>query len=60
MSLKVLLIPIAIVAFIVFLIVLGAIGLGVAFLVIATFGKFFALIGGAGRRVSRVGRRQRT
>jgi hypothetical protein len=58
--LKVLLIPVAIVAFIVFLIVLGAIGLGVAFIVIATVGKFFALIGAGGRRVSRVGRRQRT
>jgi hypothetical protein len=58
--LKVLLIPIAIVAFIVFIIVLGAIGLGVAFIVIATLGKVWQLIGGAGRRVSRVGRRQRT
>jgi len=58
--LKVLLIPVAIIAFIVFIIVLGAIGLGVAFLVIATVGKFFSLLGGAGRRVSRVGRRQRT
>jgi hypothetical protein len=58
--LKVLLIPIAIVAFIVFIIVLGAIGLGVAFIVIATVGKFFSLIGAGGRRVSRVGRRQRT
>ena len=57
---KVLLIPVAIIAFIVFIIVLGAIGLGVAFLVIATVGKFFSLLGGAGRRVSRVGRRQRT
>jgi hypothetical protein len=58
--LKVLLIPIAIVAFIVFIIVLGAIGLGVAFIVIATVGKVLRLIGGAGRRVSRVGRRQQT
>jgi hypothetical protein len=58
--LKVLLIPIAVVAFIVFIIVLGAIGLGVAFIVIATIGKFFKLIAGAGRRVSRVGRRQQT
>ncbi|MBS1678156.1 MAG: hypothetical protein JST08_12310 [Actinobacteria bacterium] len=57
---KVLLIPIAIVAFIVFIIVLGAIGLGIAFVVIAAVGKIFRLIGGAGRRVSRVGRRQRT
>lgn len=57
---KVLLIPIAIVAFVVFIIVLGAIGLGVAFIVLATIGKFFQLLGGAGRRVSRIGRRQRT
>ena len=57
---KVLLIPIAIVAFIVFLIVLGAIGLGVAFIVIATIGKVFKLVAGAGRRVSRIGRRQQT
>lgn len=49
-----------IIAFIVFIIVLGAIGLGVAFLVIATIGKFFSLLGAGGRRVSRVGRRQRT
>jgi hypothetical protein len=57
---KVLLIPVAIVAFIVFIILLGAIGLGIAFLVIATVGKFFKLIGAGGRRVSRIGRRQRT
>jgi hypothetical protein len=49
-----------IIAFIVFIIVLGAIGLGIAFLVIATIGKFFSLLGAGGRRVSRVGRRQRT
>jgi hypothetical protein len=58
--LKVLLIPVAIIAFVVFIIVLGAIGLGVAFLVIATVGKFFKLLGAGGRRVSGVGRRQRT
>jgi hypothetical protein len=58
--LKVLFIPFAILAFIVFIIVLGAIGLGVAFIVLATLGKVGQLIGGAGRRVSRVGRRQRT
>ncbi len=57
---KVLLIPIAIIAFIVFLVVLGAIGLGIAFIILATVGKFFQLIGAGGRRVSRVGRRQRT
>ena len=37
-ALKILLIPIAIVAFIVFLIVLGAIGLGVAFLILTRWG----------------------
>jgi hypothetical protein len=58
--LKVLLIPIAIVAFIVFLIVLGAIGLGVSFIVLATLGKIWRMISGAGRVVSRRGRRQRT
>jgi hypothetical protein len=65
--LKILLIPIAIIAFIIFLIVLGAIGLGVAFLVLATLGKIWRLISGAGRgvgrgarRVSRRGRRQQT
>jgi hypothetical protein len=58
--LKVLLIPIAIIAFIVFIVVLGAIGLGIAFVVIAAVGKFFKLLGAGGRRVSRVGRRQRT
>ena len=57
---KLLLIPILVIAFILFLIVLGAIGLGVAFLVIATVGKFFKLLGAGGRRVSRIGRRQRT
>jgi Flp pilus assembly protein TadB len=57
---KLLLIPIAIVAFIIFLIVLGAIGLGVSFIILATLGKTWRLISGAGRRVSRRGRRQQT
>ncbi|HEX4753307.1 MAG TPA: hypothetical protein VH268_10430 [Solirubrobacterales bacterium] len=57
---KVLLIPIVIVAFIVFLIVLGAIGLGVSFIVLAALGKIWRMISGAGRVVSRRGRRQRT
>ncbi len=57
---KVLLIPIAIVAFLVFLIVLGAIGLGVSFIILATLGKIWRLITGAGRVVSRRGRRQQT
>jgi hypothetical protein len=58
--LKVLLIPIVIVAFLVFLIVLGAIGLGVSFLILATLGKIWRLITGAGRVVSRRGRGQQT
>jgi hypothetical protein len=58
--LHVLLIPIAIVAFIVFLVVLGAIGLGVAFIILATLGKIWRTIAIAGRVVSRRGRRQRT
>lgn len=54
---KLLLIPIAIVAFIIFLIVLGAIGLGVSFIILATLGKIWRLLGGAGRGVGRAGRR---
>lgn len=50
----------AILAFIVFLIVLGAIGLGVSFIILATFGKAWRLIGSGGRLISRGGRRQRT
>ena len=57
---KLLLIPIAVIAFIVFLIVLGAIGLGVSFLILATLGKIWRLITGAGRVVSRRGRGQQT
>jgi hypothetical protein len=55
--LKILLIPFAIIAFIIFLIVLGAIGLGVAFIVLATIGKIWRLLGGAGRGVGKAGRR---
>jgi hypothetical protein len=58
--LKVLLIPIAIVAFFIFLIVLGAIGLGASFIILATLGKIWRLITGAGRAVSRRGRGQQT
>jgi hypothetical protein len=64
---KLLLIPILVIAFIVFLIFLGAIGLGVAFIILATLGKIWKLISGAGRgvgrgarRVSRRGRGQQT
>jgi hypothetical protein len=58
--LKVLLIPIAVVAFIVFIIVLGAIGLGISFIVLATLGKIWQLLTITGRVLSRRGRRQRT
>jgi hypothetical protein len=58
--LKVLLIPIAVVAFIVFIIVLGAIGLGISFIVLATLGKIWQLLTITARVVSRRGRRQRT
>ena len=57
---KILLIPVAIIAFIIFLIVLGAIGLGVSFVVLALLGKLWRLISWPGRAISRGGRRQRT
>jgi hypothetical protein len=57
---KVLLIPVAILAFIVFLIVLGAIGLGVSFVVIAMVGRIWRLISWPGRAISKGARRQRT
>jgi hypothetical protein len=57
---KVLLIPVAIVAFIVFVLILGAVGLGIALLVIGTVGKFFQLIGAVVRFFSRGGRRLRS
>jgi hypothetical protein len=57
---KLLLIPIVIVAFIVFLIVLGAIGLGIAFIIIAALGKIWRMFSIAVRVISRRGRRQRT
>lgn len=41
---KLLLIPLAIVAFVIFLLVLGAIGLAVAFAVLYVLGKFWRLI----------------
>jgi hypothetical protein len=58
--LKVLLIPIAVVAFIVFIIVLGAIGLGISFIVLATLGKIWQLLTITGRVISRRGRRRPT
>lgn len=52
-SVKLLLIPLAIVAFVIFLLILGAIGLAVAFAVLFVFNRFWRLISGArpgGRR----------
>jgi hypothetical protein len=46
---KLLLLPVAIVAFVVFLLVLGAIGLAVAFGVLAVLGRAWRLVAG-GRR----------
>jgi hypothetical protein len=57
---KILFIPLAIVGFILFLLILGAIGLAIAMTVITVIGKFFQLIGGGGRMVSRGGRRLRS
>lgn len=64
---KFLLVPLAIVAFVLFLIALGAIGLGIAFGVIYVFGRLWRLVMrggripiGPGRRLSRRGRRRRS
>jgi len=53
-AVKLLLIPLAIVAFVIFLLVLGAIGLAVAFAVLFVLGKIWRLLSGA----SRVGKRR--
>jgi Flp pilus assembly protein TadB len=47
---KILLIPVAIIAFIVFLIVLGAIGLGVAFVMISIVRSIWRFVSRADRR----------
>jgi hypothetical protein len=57
---KILFVPLAILAFIIFLLILGAIGLAVATTVITIVGKFFQLIGRGGRLLSRGGRRLRS
>jgi hypothetical protein len=57
---KILLLPLAIVAFFVFLLFLGAVGLGVAMTVITIVGKFFQGIGWIARLFSRGGRRLRS
>jgi Flp pilus assembly protein TadB len=47
---KILFVPLLIVAFIIFLIVLGAIGLGIAFVLIAIVGKIWRVLSRADRR----------
>jgi hypothetical protein len=54
---KVLLIPIAIVAFVLFLLAIGAFGLLVSMAVISFFGQLWRGISGGGRLVGRGGRR---
>lgn len=53
---KLLLIPLAIIAFLVFLLILGAIGLAVAFAVLFVFNRLWRLVSGArpSRRRARV------
>lgn len=50
---KLLLIPLAILAFIVFLLILGAIGLGIAFAVIYVLGGIWRLVSGGRPRLRR-------
>jgi Flp pilus assembly protein TadB len=50
---KILFVPVAILAFVVFLIVLGAIGLGIAFLILAAVGKIWRVVTRAERRRER-------
>jgi hypothetical protein len=49
---KFLLIPLAIIAFVIFLLILGAIGLAISFAVLYVFGRAWRLVtgGGPGRR----------
>jgi hypothetical protein len=47
---KVLLIPLAVLAFLVFLIILGAIGLGIAFAILATLGRIWRVLSRSGSR----------
>jgi len=47
---KVLFVPLAIVAFVVFLLVLGAIGMAVSLAVLAVFGRVWRFLSGADRR----------
>lgn len=56
---KFLLVPLAIFAFVLLLIVLGAIGLGIAFTVIYAVGRIWRLLLYGGRAPARLGRRIR-
>jgi hypothetical protein len=56
---KFLLVPLAGLAFVLFLIVLGAIGLGIAFAVIYAVGRIWRLLLYGGRAPGRLGRRIR-
>lgn len=47
---KLLLVPLAILAFVLFLLLLGAIGLAVAFAVLSVFGRAWRLVSGGPRR----------
>lgn len=47
---KLLLVPFAILAFVLFLLLLGAIGLAIAFAVLYVFGRAWRLVGGGPRR----------
>jgi hypothetical protein len=47
---KFLLLPLAIAAFVLFLLVLGAIGFAIAFGVLASFGRLWRLVSRGGRR----------
>ena len=57
---KILLVPLAILAFIVFLLILGAIGLAVATTVITIVGGFFKLLARGVRLIGRGARRLRS
>jgi Flp pilus assembly protein TadG len=57
---KVLFVPFAIAAFVLFLLVLGAIGLGVSMAVLAALGRVWRFVSGADRRGRRAAERQQS
>ena len=57
---KVLLVPLAILAFVLFLLVIGAFGLFVAMAVISALGQLWRAVSGGGRLLSKRGRRRRS